>query len=215
MLALYRSAGRRTRSRPTRRDAACSRTSSGSSRARSCATSRRRSCGTTSASRRRLKTSRTRNSLGAARCSPAPPSGRRPGDHGRSRGGERRTGRRRNDASSVEVPPNSVAVIDAKTNRVVEAVPRRHPARAGRRGTRFVVGRQHRRQDADRIDLKTRRVVRRRFRSERPRARIAVGARCRLDRARAARTDHPRRPAVYTTRSRAVTDSATLSPSAA
>ena len=65
----------------------------------------------------------------------------------------------RDEGSSVAVPPNSVAVIDAKTNRVVDTVPvgvRPGPLAAGL-GSVWVGNIDD--ESLSRIDLKTRRVV--------------------------------------------------------
>jgi YVTN family beta-propeller protein len=113
----------------------------------------------------------------------------------------------RDDGSPAAVPPNSVAVIDAKTDRVVGTVPvgiRPGPVATGF-GSLWVANVDD--QTLSRIDLKTRRVVKTIPLGATPTA-IAVGARAVWVvhglLGRITRVD----PQFYATRSRAVTDSA-------
>jgi YVTN family beta-propeller protein len=113
----------------------------------------------------------------------------------------------RDEASPVPVPPNSVAVIDTETNRVLEAVPvgaRPGPVAAGL-GSLWVGNIDDK--TLSRIDLKTRRVVRTIPLGATPSA-IAVGADAVWVvhglRGRITRVD----PQFYTTESRAVTKNA-------
>jgi DNA-binding SARP family transcriptional activator/DNA-binding beta-propeller fold protein YncE len=113
----------------------------------------------------------------------------------------------RDETSPVAVPPNSVAVIDAETNRVLEAVPvgiRPGPLAAGL-GSLWVGNIDDK--TLSRIDLKTRRVVRTIPLGATPTA-IAVGAGAVWVvhglRGRITRVD----PQFYATRSKALTDNA-------
>jgi YVTN family beta-propeller protein len=113
----------------------------------------------------------------------------------------------REDASPVAVPPNSVAVIDTETSRVLETVPvgaRPGPVAAGL-GSLWVGNIDDK--TLSRIDLNTRRVVRTIPLGATPTA-IAVGAGAVWVvhglRGRITRVD----PQFYSTRSRAVTDKA-------